>query len=209
MTWENVVNRIMEKEGERCSFKEGDLVIKQDTHPNKLYLIKTGTVKAFHVNEKGQEFLLAVMGSKEIFGELEFFTKTNYMASVKCISDCEMIKFSYEEFEQLLKNETGLLLNLCSKLANRLLLISQRTLAHSYYSLEYLISKYLMNEYFSRSKSEIEISKENLASYFGTNLRSVNRILKKLSDENIILVDKNQIKILSEAKLAVNLKSAS
>lgn len=209
MTWLNIVNKIIEKETAGYFFKEGDLVIKQDTSPNNLFIIKKGTVKAFHVNEKGQEFLLAVMGSKEIFGELEFFTKTNYMASIECISDCEIIRFSYKEFEQLLKNENGLLLNLCSKLADRLLSISQRTLAHSYYSLEYLISKYLMNEYFSRDKSEIVISKENLASYFGTNLRSVNRILKKLSDDKIISVSKNHIQIVSEAKLAANLKSTS
>lgn len=184
-----------------------EIIISQGYKPSIVFWVKGGIVKAFHTNENGQEFLIELFGTGEIFGELEFFDKKNYFASVESITNCDIVFINHYNFEQLLKIESSLLRNITDNMAARLLKISERTVSRSYFPLEYLIVKFLLSEMKSKNEKLLSISKTNLAQYFGTNIRSINRILKSLAESKCIKISENHVEILSNKKIMKILKN--
>ncbi|MBU1101737.1 MAG: Crp/Fnr family transcriptional regulator [Bacteroidetes bacterium] len=179
------------------TIQSGDIITNQEAPPFFVFIVLRGTVKAFHTNERGQEFLIGIFGNNELFGELEYFTKTNYFGTVEALTECEIVKIPHAVFEKILEHDFKMSVELCQALSNRLLKLSDRTVQSSYYPLEFLIAKFLVNESNDISSDTIIISRENMSSYFGTNIRSINRILKKFADEKLITTRKNDIVIES------------
>ena len=178
-----------------------EILISQDSEPRYLYMVVKGSVKVYRTNEKGQEFLFGLFGKGEFFGELEYFTNINYFSSVETISDCTILRFTKNLFEKILNEKPGLYRIFCSSISFRLLKLSQRSTESSYYPLEVLLAKFLDNEMKDNESSEINIIKENLAGYFGSNVRSINRILKKFSDKKILIAEGNKIEVLERERL--------
>lgn len=182
-------------------YKAGDIIIEQGTNPNYVYLINSGLVKAFNINSRGQEFLFEVFGTQEYFGEMEFFTESNYLAYIKCITDCEVYKISYKIFNEILKNDHNLFLGLARFMGTRMLKISERFVESSYYPLEFLFSKFLLKISEGSDPNLIIRTREELSNYFGTNVRSINRVIKKLVDSGAITASRDRLEIISEKKL--------
>lgn len=183
------------------------LIICQGALPEFIYLVKKGTVKVFHTNERGEQFLFGLFGQDEIFGELEYFTGVNYLCSVKTITACEIMQFPKNLFEVILREAPGIYEEICSSLAARLLRISQRTTDSSYYPLEFLLAKFFFNETKDNNSTEIQIEKENLSAYFGANIRSINRVIKQFVDAGIVSLNRKQLTIKNIKKLEQIIKS--
>jgi CRP-like cAMP-binding protein len=186
---------------EEISLPANKILIHQEGELRYLYMVKKGSVKVYHTNEKGQEFLFGLFGQGEFFGELEYFTNTNYFSSVETISECTVLRFTKELFKEILETSPALFALFCSSISFRLLKISQRSTEASYYPLEVLLAKFLDNEIKDNKTSEVNVIKENLAGYFGTNVRSINRILKKFSDNKIITINGSRIEIINPVLL--------
>ena len=202
--FEDYIKNLPEKiQAEITSFKveSNKIIIAQDTLPTHVHLVKKGTMKAFHTNEKGQEFLFGIFGQDEWLGELEFFTKTKSMGTIETITDCELYRIPYEIFDAVLKINSLLMFEICNTLAERLAKLTERSVEVSYYPLEYLVAKYIVNQSSDSGNDIINVVKEDMAHYFGTNLRSINRILKKFADDGWITTNKNEIEILTKSKL--------
>lgn len=163
-----------------------EIILEQDTEPRYLYVVVKGSVKVYHTNTKGQEFLFGLYGQGEIFGELEYFNNIKYFSSVETISESIILRLSKVVFEKILEEKPELYKEFCSSLSERLFKLSQRTTESSYYPLEILLAKFFMNEMKDANTGKFNVNKDNLAGYFGTNVRSINRIIKKFSDTGII-----------------------
>jgi len=182
-------------------YRAGDIVIEQGTTPNDVYLIKAGLVKAFNINSRGQEFLFEVFGTGEYFGEMEFFTESSYLAFIKCITDCEVFRMSYNTFDEILKNDHSLFVSLAKFMGSRMLKITERFVESSYYPLEFLFSKFLLKINEGSDLNLIIRTREELSNYFGTNVRSINRVIKKLTDSGAIKAGRDRLEIVSKEKL--------
>lgn len=183
------------------SFDPGEIIINQGDEFRKVFWVKRGLIKAFHSTEKGQEFLVAVFGENETFGELEYFTKRKNFASIETITTSEIIIIPGDVFAKLLNDNSALHIHITTNICDRLSKISQRTIETNYYSLDYLVSAYLINESARLESNNINISKNDMANYFATNLRSINRILKKYSDSEILTYKNNTVNIINIGKL--------
>jgi len=112
-------------------FKEGEVVIHKGDTSRVLYLVKNGTLEVFipqKNNSSGKRISLIEEGS--VFGEQSFFDGRPRSASVRGVTDGEMLSFSLEAFNTLAARESELARNILFDLARLLSIrLRQTTLA--------------------------------------------------------------------------------
>lgn len=85
------------------SYKEDDIIFKQDGSPNSIYLILNGTIKLVRKKEKS-EFKIKNFTSGECFGETALLGILPYVASAIVVEDCKVLKLSKISLHKLSKN---------------------------------------------------------------------------------------------------------
>ena len=73
-------------------FKAGDLVVSEGEPGDSLFLVTTGTVKAWIRNRGGRYVLVRRLGEGDFFGEISVLTGSPRTATVVAASPCEMLE---------------------------------------------------------------------------------------------------------------------
>ena len=73
-------------------FKAGDLVVCEGEPGDSLFLVTTGTVKAWIRNREGRYVLVRRLGEGDFFGEISVLTGSPRTATVVAASSCEMLE---------------------------------------------------------------------------------------------------------------------
>ena len=100
-------------------YKDGEVIIKQGTVGDCLYVIQQGKVDI--ISEKGKnEIKLAELGEKEFFGEMALFEKDVRSATVKANGDTKVLTLDKKGLYKTIQNDPSLAFRLLEKLSNRL-----------------------------------------------------------------------------------------
>jgi CRP-like cAMP-binding protein len=83
-------------------FKQGDLLIEQDTQGRSMYLILTGQAEVVR-RDNGQAHQLATLGAGQVFGEIGYIRETRRTADVRARTDITALRFDYERLQKDLK----------------------------------------------------------------------------------------------------------
>ena len=103
----------------RQSFKAGDVIIKQGTYETSAYIIESGKVEVSIVlNERKTVF--AIMGEKQIFGEMGLMDDRPRSATVTALEDTLVSVIDRKSFNEQLKNNPKILFPLMKALFERL-----------------------------------------------------------------------------------------
>lgn len=85
--------------------KQSELVLKENTNSNSMYIVLKGTMRVFKTFSDGSQKTLRKMTNGTLVGELSYFLGTKTFASVVAEEDCELLVLSRERLEQLSKEE--------------------------------------------------------------------------------------------------------
>ena len=100
-------------------YRDGEIIIKQGTIGNCLYVIQQGKVEVIH--EKGKkEVKIAELGKKDFFGEMALFEKDVRSCTVKAIGDTKVLTLDKKGLYKTIQNDPSLAFRLLEKLSNRL-----------------------------------------------------------------------------------------
>ncbi|MCG8549685.1 MAG: Crp/Fnr family transcriptional regulator [Desulfobacterales bacterium] len=175
----------------------GKMIIAQDGAPEALFFILHGKVKIFHTTLKGSEYLMAVAGPGELVGEVEILTNENHVCSVKALTGCRLGVVKKTAYLAWLREDHHFSLLVNQAICFRLRKISARAAMHLIYPLEYSVLKYIKDAVQASPVQRLQVSRKELAEYLGTSPRSINRILKKLQEQGILCVAKDEIRVVS------------
>ncbi len=157
-------------------FYPGTKMISQDSRVRGVYIIEKGIGKCYVEEENGKVFIQEFFGKGEILGEVEIFDDSLSFSNVEAVTTIRAYRIEKDDFYQLIekKNEFGIILfkTLAIKLRNT----AKRASSQQSYPLEYNLKKLLQLS----SKETEHISKNDLASYLGITLRSLNRKIKQI-----------------------------
>ncbi|MBD0405300.1 Crp/Fnr family transcriptional regulator [Flammeovirga sp. EKP202] len=156
-------------------YSEGQKLLNQDEKPTKVILIKDGITKCFFAGDNDKEYLFEFLGQGEIVGEVEFIKKRNCLCSIEAITEVTAYAISIDYFSKLIKTDLQLNNLLLDVFAERIINTSTRASYQQLYTIEHTLSRLLTLQ----SEQNLSISKENMASYLGVTVRSLNRALKK------------------------------
>ena len=101
------------------------------------------------------------------------------LCSIEAITEVTVYSMSIPYFQSLIKNDLSLNNLLLDVFAERIVNTSSRASYQQLHTTEHTLSQLL--EVKSR---EMEISKEDMAAYLGITVRSLNRALKELQENN-------------------------
>lgn len=159
-------------------FTKGQNLLRQGEAATKVMLIKEGITKCYLSEENDKEYIVEFLGTGEIVGEIESIRAITCLCSVDAITDTSVFAFSTPYFLHLLQTDLQLNHLLLNSFAGRIINTSIRASYQQLYTVEHSLKKLLELQ----AKYDLKLSKEEMASYLGVTIRTLNRSLKGLLD---------------------------
>lgn len=181
------------------NFETFDKILKQNEKPSFVYIIKKGKVKVYSLTPTQIKYLERVYCEYDLFGELEVFADKPILNYVEALQPCEVIKIPKDAFLEWIKRDSEFSLYIHVQLSNKMYHTSVNSKANIVYSLRSRMIFFLWN--FLDEHNLESLHKDILVEGVGSNIRSVNRIIKELVDEDLIEYNKGFIKVKDMHKL--------
>ncbi len=157
-------------------YEKGDFLLQQGDNLARVLIIRDGIAKCFINEDNGKDFILQFMGRGQLFGELEVIKGIKCLNSIQAITPLTAFAVAVPYFRHLMTTNARFNGILMEELADRLIVTSTRASLQQLYTLEHSLRK--LQELMEIQ--QLKISKEDMASYLGISVRSLNRILKTL-----------------------------
>lgn len=106
-------------------YHDGEVIIKQGTTGDCLYVIQQGIVEVIRENGK-KEVLVAELGEKEFFGEMALFEKDVRSCTVKAKGDTMVLTLDKKGLYKTIQSDPSLAFRLLEKMSNRLREVDER-----------------------------------------------------------------------------------
>ena len=100
-------------------YKDGEIIIKQGTVGDCVYVIQKGKVEV--INEKGgSEIKVAELGEKEFFGEMALFEKDVRSCTVRAVGDASILTLDKKNFYKTIQKDPSIAFRLLERMSTRL-----------------------------------------------------------------------------------------
>lgn len=170
-----------------------EIVFTEGERGHAIYLCARGTVQLYKTSPDGQEVVIKVVRSGELFGEVILFEKDRYPVSAMALEDGLLFLLPKFQFECLLEDpefRKDFISNLMAKL---------RYLAEQVQSLmtddvESRFFKFLDEQHGETKEIRINLSKKDVAAAIGTTPETLSRLLLRLKDEGKLFWEGKKIK---------------
>jgi len=100
-------------------YKDGEVIIKQGSEGDCLYVIQEGRVTVYD-ESGGVETKVAELGEKEFFGEMGLFEKDVRSATVKASGDAKIMTIDKGNFYSTIQKDPSLAFRLLESMSRRL-----------------------------------------------------------------------------------------
>ncbi|MGA9270076.1 MAG: cyclic nucleotide-binding domain-containing protein [Lutimonas sp.] len=101
------------------NYKEGELIIKQGTKGNCLYVIQEGKVEVVKETASG-DVKVAELGETEFFGEMGLFEENVRSCTVRAQGDAKILTIDKRNLYKSIHQDSSLAYRLLEKMSNRL-----------------------------------------------------------------------------------------
>jgi CRP-like cAMP-binding protein len=199
----------------RLERKKGEVIFKKDAFPTGVYILRKGKVKVYQSNQSGKSQILNIFKKGEYFGYKPILCDDRNPVSAEVMEDAVLSFIPKAVFLKTLDESPQLSRKLLVTLAcefsvwvNTATAFAQQS-ARERFALVLLIlnEKFRDKDKDKHEPVELNLSREDLASYVGTAVETLVRIIRELKDAKIIHVKGRKIKIMNTAKLAAMTES--
>ena len=111
---------LFEVSGSLKKVPKKNVVFQEGEAGEVLLIILSGKVKVLLSGKDGQEFILAMLGPGNFFGEMAILESAPRSASVMTVEPCEFLLLSQKDVTALLKKYPGIALKILKNLSQRL-----------------------------------------------------------------------------------------
>ncbi len=188
--------------------KEGQVLIEAGEKCDRIYIILSGKVTGIEWPMYGRSYCFKDYGPGDFFGEIEYFADlSNYRISVTALTECRVLIIPIMYYMEWLRSDVEALYLRTKENAGRL--ISQTADARRYLFIEsrerlmmHLIRKYEQKQPLKKPL-EIKENREQLSEEIGFSVKTLNRNIKKLAEDDLISVRKGKIMITEKGYLTM------
>lgn len=100
-------------------YRNGEIIIKQGTMGNCLYVVQEGKVEVINETRDG-EIKVAELGETEFFGEMGLFENDVRSCTVRAVGDAKILTVDKRNFYKSIHQDSSLAYRLLEKMSNRL-----------------------------------------------------------------------------------------
>jgi CRP/FNR family transcriptional regulator, cyclic AMP receptor protein len=121
---------ILAAEVDQVDYKAGEVIFNERDRGDALYVVETGMVRIWVMDEDVQEVTLAELKSGEFFGELAVLDRGARSTSATAITDTHLHRLSSDDFQQFLMGHPDVAIDVICEIGSRMrqtnMLVSQR-----------------------------------------------------------------------------------
>ncbi|NOY68168.1 MAG: Crp/Fnr family transcriptional regulator [Deltaproteobacteria bacterium] len=176
----------------------GELIFSEGDPGNGFYIIIEGRVKVFKLSMEGKEQILHIFDPGEPIGEVPVFSGDLFPASASAVEKSSLLFFPRKGMIKLINTDPDLALNMLAVMAKRLRRFTVQIENLALKEVPARLAGYfllLAQEQESQKQIGLKISKGQLAAFLGTTPETISRMLKKMSDQDLIVVDGARISL--------------
>lgn len=188
-------------------YKRKQIIYSEGNHPNRLYYVLKGKVKAYKTNDDGKELVTDLFSPGDFLGHIALLEESPYKDTTKAMEETELAIIPSEDFNDLLNNNKEVAQKFIRLLAKNISEKEEQLLGIAFNSLRKKVTvAILMMQHKYQKNNEggfiINVSRESLAAIAGTAKESLIRTLSDFRSEKMIEINKDgSITILDPKKL--------
>jgi len=192
--WVNT-HKVVLKQGE-CLFRQGDKA-------ERFYFVIKGTMRLYRIAPSGHEKVVDIVRDGQCFGEaLMFAEQTCYPVTSDALAAAEVIGFDNSMFMNLLRNNGDACFALMTRMSQRLHSQLNEIENLSLQNALHRLVNYLMQSLEGSNESLVlDVPKRHLASQLAIQPETLSRLLRKLTEANILKVEQNKLMLLDKQAL--------
>ncbi|MGL5329635.1 MAG: Crp/Fnr family transcriptional regulator [Peptostreptococcaceae bacterium] len=183
---------------ELVKFEKSKIVALKGNDIKDIYISLQGKMQVKNEFENGFVYSFAEVNSIAYIGVMEVMAnKDIYSSTLQTITDCTMLKISKNDFEKWIIEDQILTLNILKFVSSSMYKQSLNTGEVLAYPAIHSLISYLISVYESEDNDIVYIKKtrEEIGSILGFSIRTINRNIKELKEEELITVNRKTISI--------------
>ncbi len=189
-------------------FAAKDVVFLKGDPGDSLYAIVSGRVGITTTSEGGKEIFLNILGPGEVFGEIALLDGKERTAGARALDPAELLRVDQADFLPFLERNPKLSIRLMRILCERIRWTSDIIEDTIVLDIPHRLAKRLLtlvSQYGKPTRNgvtiDIKLSQENLGQMLGVTRESVNKGLRALEAQGIIVHDHGIINVTDIASL--------
>ena len=183
-------------------------LFREGTFPKQVFILKKGKVKIFQTTTGGNEQIIYIYEPGDIFGYRPILCNEKHPVSAKALEDSTLLYISRSRFESLIERSPSLSNILLKNLSSEFSVWINFITTFAQYSVKerlalcLLVLKEKYKKSANASQVEINLTRKDLASYSGTSIETLARMLTKWKNEKIIITRGRKIIIRDALRLS-------
>ncbi len=180
------------KIGTHKSFKKDSILFFEGQKAVEMILLLKGCVRLYKTDCLGRTINIHFLRAVNFIAEMPVFEGLNYPASAICENDCEFIFIRFENFKKYCFQDEEVGLLLMRSLMAKIRYLERMINENFQYDVRMRFISFLL-----QNRSNInQFSQKDIAKMINTTPETLNRIIKKLKSEDLIITIKGRIQIL-------------
>ncbi|TGV04337.1 response regulator [Flavivirga rizhaonensis] len=200
----NDLKNFFDDYGEEFSFKNEEVIYREEDHSNYIYLISQGAVKCYRIDEQGKELVTALYKEDDLFGYTSFTQNIPHQETATAIDNTKLVGVSIIDFNDILNKNHKVVMELIELLTDDLSDVKKQLLQMAYGTVTQKTASTILKfaeKMNRRPEDPIKISRNDLASVAGIATETLIRTLTEFKKQGIIKADGRNIKVIDIEKL--------
>lgn len=181
------------------SYSKGAVIVSEGDSAQALFIVKSGSLKAYLCDDDGKEVILCTLGPNEYLGELALIDDEPRSATVAALERSELLQVPKETFQQLLLQDPQAMQAITRSLVSKVrsLTDSVRTLAlvDVFGRIVHLLNKQGIPNAQGQLVISPKLTQQEIANRVGSSREMVSRIFKDLVIGQYIVIDPTSITV--------------
>ncbi|MDD6888569.1 MAG: Crp/Fnr family transcriptional regulator [bacterium] len=178
---------------ERMQYPVGDYIIRPNEPVKWFYILLSGSAKLVYESPKGEALILDIYHAGDFFGEMEMVDLQTVDRAIIAMTPCEAYRFSRRQFFDLWDGASAFSRLLLAVHSDRLLRAGDDKIYAERTVLREKVFRIIQNHINARGC--FLYTKHILAEMAGVSIRSLNRTLRELEDDALIVQSGGTIRL--------------
>lgn len=176
------------------------IIQRKDDALTSFSIICKGEVRIINEFDNGNLYTIEKNKAIDFIGEVTALAgQERTSVTIEAMTDCIIIQLSLLDFFKWIELDNDFLLTISKRVASKLYNSSYTKGVELFYPAIHLMLNFLIN-YINKDMKNgsnicIDMTRQQISEKLGVTVRTVNRTIKKLKDENLISINKGKIQI--------------
>lgn len=182
---------------------KGSPLFRQGDPATSFYFVISGSVKVFRLAADGQEKVFDVLSARQTVAEAMLLTDSaNYSACAEALEPTQLYRLPSSVYLHLLQSNSRLAFALISRLSGRMQQRLNEIETLSLKNSTHRVVRYLLNQCNENISSfNLPMAKQLIAGHLSIQPETFSRVIRRLTDEQVISQNGRQINILNRFRL--------